>query len=69
MSTKVTGNGNRSFKRSSDSTDASVSVSVITQHLSYLGDGSNAMPHFPEIHFVVGVLPDECSPEDVDTFK
>ncbi|KAF2897982.1 hypothetical protein ILUMI_08189 [Ignelater luminosus] len=69
MSTKVAGNGNRSFKRSSDSADASVSVSVITQHLSYLGDGSNAMPHFPEIQFMGGVLPEECSPEDVDTFK
>lgn len=68
MSTKVSGNGNRSFKRSSDSTDTSVSVSVITQHLTYLGDGSNALPNFPDIHFIDG-LPEECSIDDVDTFK
>ncbi|KAK5644860.1 hypothetical protein RI129_006160 [Pyrocoelia pectoralis] len=68
MSTKVSGNGSRGFKRSSDTADTSVSVSVITQHLSYLGDGSNALPNFPNIHFTDG-LPDECSLEDVDTFK
>uniref|UniRef100_A0A1Y1M0I7 RFX-type winged-helix domain-containing protein n=1 Tax=Photinus pyralis TaxID=7054 RepID=A0A1Y1M0I7_PHOPY len=68
MSSKVSGNGNRSFKRNSDAADTSVSVSVITQHLSYLGDGSNALPNFPSIHFTEG-LPDDCSLEDVDTFK
>lgn len=68
MSSKVSGNGGRSYKRNSDPSDSSVSVSVITQHLSYLGDGSNALPNFPDIHFLDG-LPEECSIDDVDTFK
>lgn len=60
--------GVRSFKRVSDSGDPSVSVSVLSQHLSYLGDGSNAIPHFPEIHFS-GPLPEDIGYEDVDTLK
>lgn len=60
--------GVRSFKRNSDSVDTAVSVSVLSQHLSYLGDGSNAIPNFPDIHFS-GPLPDDCGYEDVDTLK
>ncbi|XP_071057662.1 DNA-binding protein RFX2 isoform X3 [Onthophagus taurus] len=68
MSGKVSGNVNRGFKRSSDSSDSSVSVGVISQHLSYLGDGSNAIPNFPSI-IIPGPLPKECSYDDVDTLK
>lgn len=67
-STKAGTNGNRGLKRPSDWNDSSVSVSVITQHLSYLGDGRNAIPNFPDITFI-GSLPEDCSIEDVDTFK
>src|SRR5699024_5126511 len=58
----------RPFKRNSDSSDASVSVSVLSQHVTYLGDGSNAIPVFPDIHFNDS-LPDDCGYEDVDTLK
>lgn len=58
----------RSFKRNSDSVDPSVSVGMLTQHLSYLGDGSNAIPNFPDINFATA-LPDDCGYEDVDTLK
>lgn len=56
----------RPFKRSGDS-DASVSL-VLSQHVAYLGDGSNAIPAFPDIIFTEA-LPDECSFDDVDTLK
>ncbi|XP_044261023.1 transcription factor RFX3-like isoform X2 [Tribolium madens] len=59
----------RPFKRNSDSSDASISVSVLSQHVTYLGDGSNAIPAFPDIHFNAESLPDECGYEDVDTLK
>lgn len=65
---KTQGNTVRTFKRNSDSMDPSVSVGVLTQHLSYLGDGSNAIPNFPEINFTTP-LPDDCGYEDVDTLK
>jgi regulatory factor X 1/2/3 len=58
----------RPFKRNSDSSDASVSVSVLSQHVTYLGDGSNAIPVFPDIHFTE-TLPEDCGYEDVDTLK
>ncbi|XP_063927251.1 transcription factor RFX3 isoform X1 [Zophobas morio] len=58
----------RPFKRSTDSSDASVSVTAMTQHVTYLGDGSNAIPMFPDIHFTES-LPDDCGYEDVDTLK
>lgn len=48
--------------------DSNVSVNVVSQHLSYLGDGSNAIPHFPDIHFS-NPLPEDCGYEDVDTLK
>ncbi|XP_018326811.1 DNA-binding protein RFX2 isoform X2 [Agrilus planipennis] len=67
VSGKVSNNMNRNFKRNSDA-DPSVPISPITQHLSYLGDGSNAIPNFPDMHFMAG-LPEDCSVEDVDTFK
>lgn len=55
----------RSFKRNLDSADPS---SVAVQHLSYLGDGSNAIPSFPEIDFTTQ-LPEDCAYEDVDTLR
>lgn len=58
----------RTYKRSSDSSEPSVSVGMLTQHLSYLGDGSNAIPNFPEINFS-SPLPDDCCYEDVDALK
>lgn len=68
MSNKVSGNASRGFKRNNDSVDSSVSVNVISQHLAYLGDGSNAIPNFPDIHFNTS-LPDECGYDDIDTLK
>lgn len=58
----------RPFKRGSDSNDASISVSVLSQHVTYLGDGSNAIPAFPDIQFNEN-LPEDCGYEDVDTLK
>lgn len=58
----------RPIKRSSDSGDATLSVSVLSQHISYLGDGSNAIPPFPDIQFAEP-LPDHCCFDDVDTLK
>ncbi|XP_066992717.1 DNA-binding protein RFX2 isoform X2 [Anabrus simplex] len=41
-----------------------------THHHQYLGDGSNAIPEFPDIEFSPGLtLPDDCTLEDVDTFR
>lgn len=65
---KAQGTG-RSFKRNnSDSAETVVSVGVLSQHIAYLGDGSNAIPNFPEINFTTA-LPDDCGYEDVDTLK
>lgn len=58
----------RPFKRNSDASDASVSISVLSQHVTYLGDGSNAIPAFPDIRFTEP-LPDDCGFEDVDTLR
>lgn len=57
----------RPFKRNSDS-DNSISNSSLSQHITYLGDGSNSIPVFPDIRFN-GPLPDDCGYEDVDTLK
>lgn len=58
----------RPFKRSNDSNDPTLSASVLSQHISYLGDGSNAIPAFPDIQFTEP-LPDDCGFDDVDTLK
>ncbi|KAJ8984793.1 hypothetical protein NQ317_003707 [Molorchus minor] len=58
----------RPFKRNSDSSDTSISNSGLSQHIPYLGDGSSAIPSFPDIHFTEP-LPDDCVYEDVDTLK
>lgn len=60
----------RPFKRNSDSTDLSASGGggVLSQHIAYLGDGSNAIPAFPDIKFTQP-LPDDCGFEDIDTLK
>lgn len=67
MSNKVSC-GSRGFKRNNDSIESTVSVNVISQHLAYLGDGSNAIPNFPDILFNCA-LPDECGYDDIDTLK
>lgn len=48
--------------------DSSIQGTVVSQHISYLGDGSNAIPPFSDILFTTA-LPDECSYDDVDTLK
>lgn len=58
----------RPFKRNSDSSDSQGSNGALLQHAAYLGDGSNAIPSFPDIHFSEP-LPDDCGFEDVDTLK
>ncbi|KAJ8928799.1 hypothetical protein NQ314_018587, partial [Rhamnusium bicolor] len=58
----------RPFKRNSDPSDTSISNSGLSQHVTYLGDGSSAIPAFPDIHFAEQ-LPDDCGYEDVDTLK
>ncbi|XKL62591.1 hypothetical protein PGB90_002424 [Kerria lacca] len=40
-----------------------------SQHHQFLGDGSTAIPDFPEISFRNGTLPSDCSLDDVDTFR
>jgi len=39
------------------------------QDQEYLGDGANAVPHFPDIKLDEIQLDDDCTLEDVDTFK
>ncbi|XP_076265956.1 regulatory transcription factor Rfx isoform X3 [Rhynchophorus ferrugineus] len=58
----------RPFKRNTDSSDSQSSNSALLQHAAYLGDGSNVIPVFPDIHFTSD-LPDDCGYEDVDTLK
>lgn len=58
----------RPFKRNSDSSDSQSSNGTLLQHAAYLGDGSNAIPAFPDIQFIEA-LPDDCGFEDVDTLK
>lgn len=57
----------RPFKRSGESSEATVSL-MLSQHIAYLGDGSNAIPGFPDMIFNEQ-LPDDCSFDDVDTLK
>ncbi|XP_069703475.1 DNA-binding protein RFX2-like isoform X2 [Periplaneta americana] len=39
-------------------------------HHQYLGDGSGAIPDFPDIEFAPGLaLPEDCTLEDVDTLR
>ncbi|XP_045475338.1 transcription factor RFX3 isoform X4 [Harmonia axyridis] len=57
----------RPFKRSGESSEATVSL-MLSQHITYLGDGSNAIPPFPDMLFNEQ-LPDDCSFDDVDTLK
>lgn len=40
-----------------------------SQHHQFLGDGSSAIPEFPDITFRNGTLPSDCTLDDVDTFK
>lgn len=54
------------FKRNSDNFDPS--APLLSQHHGYLGEGSGAIPDFPDILFNSS-LPDECSMEDVDTLR
>lgn len=61
-------NSSRPIKRSSDSSESAHCNSGLSQHVAYLGDGSNAIPPFPDIRFN-GPLPDDCGYEDVDTLK
>ncbi|XP_060528233.1 transcription factor RFX3 isoform X2 [Cylas formicarius] len=58
----------RPFKRNSDSSDTQSTNGALSQHITYLGDGSNSIPAFPDIHFNEP-LPDDCGYEDVDTLK
>lgn len=58
----------RPFKRNSDSSDSQTSNGTLLQHAAYLGDGSNAIPNFPDIQFSER-LPEDCGYEDVDTLK
>ncbi|XP_019763070.2 DNA-binding protein RFX2 isoform X1 [Dendroctonus ponderosae] len=58
----------RPFKRNSDSSDSQSSNGTLLQHAAYLGDGSNAIPNFPDIQFSER-LPEDCGYEDVDTLK
>ncbi|KAL3267790.1 hypothetical protein HHI36_006919, partial [Cryptolaemus montrouzieri] len=55
----------RPLKRSGENSEATVSV-MLSQHVAYLGDGSNAIPSFPDIIFSEQ-LPEDCGFEDVDT--
>lgn len=65
---KVSSSSGRGYKRNHDNMESSMSASIISQHLNYLGDGTNAIPMFPEIHFSCA-LPDDCGYEDVDTLR
>lgn len=59
----------RPFKRNnSDASEHSVPSTALSQHLNYLGDGTNAIPIFPDIQFSEP-LPDDLGYEDVDTLR
>ncbi|XP_066247935.1 transcription factor RFX3 isoform X2 [Euwallacea similis] len=58
----------RPFKRSPDSSETQGFNGTLLQHAAYLGDGSNAIPVFPDIQFSEP-LPEDCGFEDVDTLK
>lgn len=58
--------GSGRYKRNSENFDSP--APLLSQHHGYLGDGSGAIPEFPEIHFAQP-LPEDCSMEDVDTLR
>lgn len=67
--TAASGKGNHGsgrYKRNSENFDPA--APLLSQHHGYLGEGSGAIPEFPEIHFSQP-LPDDCSMEDVDTLR
>ncbi|XP_063230832.1 DNA-binding protein RFX2-like isoform X2 [Bacillus rossius redtenbacheri] len=61
------------YEQGSNNSTSSHPNSVSPQHLQhhqYLGDGSGAIPDFPEIDFSPGLsLPEDCTLEDVDTLR
>ncbi|XP_050437589.1 transcription factor RFX3-like isoform X4 [Adelges cooleyi] len=65
-------NCNQYASNSSDSANCSqnsIPSSPQAQNLKYLGDGTNAVPEFPDIILDELQLDDNCTLEDVDTFK
>ncbi|VVC39293.1 DNA-binding RFX-type winged-helix domain,Winged helix-turn-helix DNA-binding domain [Cinara cedri] len=65
-------NCNQYTTNSSDSANCSqnsIPSSPQTQNQEYLGDGANAVPEFPDIILDEIQLDDNCTLEDVDTFK
>ncbi|XP_060849947.1 DNA-binding protein RFX2-like isoform X2 [Rhopalosiphum padi] len=65
-------NSNQYTTNSSDSANCSqnsIPSSPQAQNQEYLGDGANAVPEFPDIILDEIQLDDNCTLEDVDTFK
>lgn len=65
-------NSNQYTTNSSDSANCSqnsIPSSPQAQNQEYLGDGANAVPEFPDIELEEIELDDNCTLEDVDTFK
>ncbi|CAI6363145.1 unnamed protein product [Macrosiphum euphorbiae] len=65
-------NCNQYITNSSDSgnySQNSIPSSPHAQDQEYLGDGANAVPEFPDTKFDEILLDDDCTLEDVDTFK
>lgn len=65
-------NCNQYTTNSSDSANCSqnsIPSSPQAQNQEYLGDGANAVPEFPDIILDEIQLDDNCTLEDVDTFK
>ncbi|CAH1737097.1 unnamed protein product [Aphis gossypii] len=65
-------NCNQLITNSSGSANCSqnnISSSLQAQDQEYLGDGANAVPEFPDIIMNEIELDDNCTLEDVDTFK
>lgn len=65
-------NCNQYTNNSSDSANCSqnsIPSSPQAQNQEYLGDGANAVPEFPDIILDEIQLDDNCTLEDVDTFK
>lgn len=65
-------NCNQYTTNSSDSANCSqnsIPSSPQAQNQEYLGDGANAVPEFPDIIVDEIQLDDNCTFEDVDTFK
>lgn len=65
-------NSNQYTTNSSDSANCSqnsIPSSPQAQNQEYLGEGANAVPEFPDIELEEIELDDNCTLEDVDTFK